>query len=265
MGQKIAHTLLNTEDFQLCGAFTHPRSDAIGEPYKNYVSGFPKKLVLESSENIMSRLDSLAPDIIIDFSTVEATSLLLPQIIQKQIPVVVGTTGLSRIFLEEMTHLVSKHPTNLVIAPNMAIGMNLFMIMVKEIYKKIPEWEAEIIEYHHHHKRDSPSGTAIALLEQLAEVLQKNPENIAQYGRSKGVNPRNLNSPEIGIHSIRAGDIVGEHSVIFAGEGERIEFTHRAHTRDCFAVGALTAARFLLQCPTTGDVFSMKDIILQRG
>ena len=133
-------------------------------------------------------------------------------------------------------------------APNMSIGVNLMFRVVKDMAKALGYgYDLEIIEAHHHHKKDAPSGTAVKLAQNLAAALGRNLDNVGVYERYGIIGERRAD--EIGIQTIRGGDIVGEHTVLFAGVGERLELTHRAHSRDNFARGAVKAALWVNNQP----------------
>jgi 4-hydroxy-tetrahydrodipicolinate reductase len=169
---------------------------------------------------------------------------------------VIGTTG----FNEEQVTKIKKFGENnaCVFSPNMSIGVNLLFSIVKNVASIIGErYDIEIIESHHNKKKDSPSGTAAKLAEVIADTLERNLDECGVYGRKGLVGERT--KKEIGIHAVRAGDIVGEHTVMFAGPGERIELTHKAHTRDTFANGAVNAAVWLSE--KNKGLFTMKEVL----
>jgi len=169
---------------------------------------------------------------------------------------VIGTTGLSdndKKIIEE----ASKNAP-IVLSPNMSQGVNLLFKLVEEVAKVLGEdYDTEIVEMHHHHKKDAPSGTAKKLGEIIAKAWGKDLQDIGVYGRSGFVGERKRG--EIGIMALRGGDVVGDHTVIFAGPGERIELTHRAHSREAFAQGAVKAIRFVIsQSP---GLYSTKEVL----
>lgn len=169
---------------------------------------------------------------------------------------VIGTTGLSdndKKIIEEASKNAS-----IVFSPNMSQGVNLLFKLVEEVAKVLGEdYDTEIVEMHHHHKKDAPSGTAKKLGEIIAKAWGKDLQDIGVYGRSGFVGERKRG--EIGIMALRGGDVVGDHTVIFAGPGERIELTHRAHSREAFAQGAVKAIRFVIsQSP---GLYSTKEVL----
>jgi len=198
-------------------------------------------------------------EVIIDFSAVEATLKLVEFIAKKSKnsnKIVIGTTGFSVDQKNNIQKLAQK--TAIVLSPNMSIGVNILFKIAAIVSNIIGnEYDIEIVEAHHNKKKDSPSGTAMRLAEVIAEQINYDISKTAVYGRQGLIGARK--KQEIGILALRAGDIVGEHTVTFAGPGERIELTHRAHSRDTFANGAVNAAVWL-NAKTKG-LFSMADVL----
>lgn len=185
-------------------------------------------------------------DVIIDFSAPKATLATLAKAIQHKKAMVIGTTGLDATDVEKLHELAPSIPC--VFAPNMSVGINVILNVLGKIVKALgPSYDMEVIEAHHNKKKDAPSGTALKLAEVLAQAANWDIEGVGVYSRHGLIGERG--HQEIGIQTIRAGDIVGDHTVLFGGQGERIEITHRAHTRDTFARGALRAAEWVAQQP----------------
>lgn len=178
-------------------------------------------------------------DVLIDFSLHEAVPATLAAAVERRLPVVLGTTGLNA---SETAQVREAAQTLAVLhAPNMSVGMNLLFAMVRQAAASLDTgYDAEVVETHHRHKKDAPSGTALLLAEQVAAGRKAQLEEAAVYGRHGVTGERPAG--QIGIHAVRAGDTVGDHTVLFATDGERLEFSHRATSRDAFAMGALRAA-----------------------
>jgi len=140
----------------------------------------------------------------------------------------------------------------------MAVGVNVFFKIIKDVAALIGDYDVEIIEAHHRHKKDSPSGTAVRAAEIIAEELNRNLDEVGVYGRKGIVGERT--DDEIGIHAVRGGDIVGDHTVLFAGEGERIEIVHRAHSRQSFVSGVIKALRYV-GTAKKGSISDMGDVL----
>jgi 4-hydroxy-tetrahydrodipicolinate reductase len=195
------------------------------------------------------------PDVAVDFSAPAATLALARECAGLGVPLVIGTTGLPAEALAEIKDkLAARIP--ILVAANMSPGVNLLFRLAEAAARALPGYDVEIIETHHRRKKDAPSGTAKELAGRLLKALGRG-EGALIYGREGMVGART--SEEIAIHAVRGGDVVGDHTVVFAAEGERIELTHRASSRDVFARGALRAARFLVaQKP---GLYSMQDVL----
>jgi 4-hydroxy-tetrahydrodipicolinate reductase len=175
---------------------------------------------------------------------------------EKSIAMVIGTTGLENTDIDEITSGSDKAPR--VLAPNMSVGVNLLLKVLADVAKVTgDDYDVEIVEAHHKLKKDAPSGTAMKMAHVLASALNRNLDDTAVYARKGIIGERTPG--EIGIQTIRAGDIVGEHTVLFGGLGERIEITHKASSRDTFARGALKAAIWVSQQPP--GLYDMQDVL----
>lgn len=194
------------------------------------------------------------PDVIIDFSTPQALEGLLQFAIKNNIPVIVATTGLSD---GQKTSLqIASEKIPIFFSANMSLGVNLIVDLVKRAAKILEStYDIEIIEKHHNQKIDAPSGTALTIADSINEVLQQKQDYV--YDRHSRRKKRGKN--EIGIHAVRGGTFVGEHSIIFAGDDEVIEITHTAMSRDIFGTGALRAARFIFG--KKPGMYDMNDLI----
>ena len=252
MGGRIIHNIVKTEGIELAAAFERPDSPAVGKDVGEVV-GLPKMgiVVEDSLEKVIDK-----GDVIIDFTFHEA-SLNHARINAKYgKAMVIGTTGFSKEELNEIHELARKH-FPLVQAYNMSLGINLLYKLVEMTTKVLGEdFDIEIVEAHHRMKKDAPSGTAIALANVIAKTLGWD-DSTFRFCREGLIGERP--KKEIGIQTIRAGEIVGEHTVLFAGPGERIELTHRAASRDTFARGAVKAALWIVgKAP---GVYDMHDVL----
>ncbi len=194
-------------------------------------------------------------DVIIDFSTATAIPSLIEYSVKINIPVVVCTTGLS----DETTNMIKKASEKIPVfqSYNMSLGINLLASLLKKAATILydVDFDIEIIEKHHNQKIDSPSGTALLLADSINEAL----DNKLEYVNDRSQVRKKRNKNELGIHGIRGGSIVGEHTVLFAGRDEVIEFTHIAQSKEVFAVGAVKAAKFLKDKPA--GLYNMQNII----
>jgi len=207
---------------------------------------------------ITSDLDAAlaAADCLIDFTRPEGTLLHLEACRRHRVSLVIGTTGFSaqgKFAIEEAAREIP-----VVFAPNMAVGVNAVFRLLDVAARILNEgYDVEVIEAHHRHKIDAPSGTALRLGEAAANALGRNLEECAVYGREGVTGERDANT--IGFAMIRGGDVVGDHTVLFAGIGERVELTHKASSRATFALGALRAAKFL--AGKKNGLFDMQDVL----
>jgi 4-hydroxy-tetrahydrodipicolinate reductase len=195
-------------------------------------------------------------DVVIDFSTPDAAVINARQAAESGKALVIGTTGLSDSQIEMILSVGVE--TRLLFAPNMSMGVNLLFKIVADVAAALGDsYDVEIIEAHHRMKKDSPSGTAKKLAEIIADTLGRNLGATGVYGRKGLIGERKPD--EIGVMAVRGGDIVGEHTVMFVTDGERIELTHRAHSRDAFAKGAVQAAFWLVQ--QSEGTYDMRDVL----
>jgi len=255
MGKRIVACALQEKGFEIVGAnekVRHPdierdAGEAAGE----------KRIGVA----ITASLDSIIKkgDLVVDFSAPSALNAHVFRSVRYKKPLVVGTTGLDPDQIRIIENAAKKIPV--VFSPNMSVGVNLLFDLVKKAAASLGEgYDVEIVEAHHRFKADAPSGTAQKLAQVIAEEQGRNLIQAAVYGRQGQVGERKRG--EIGIHAVRAGDIVGEHTVIFSTLGERIELVHRAHSRDTFARGALRAAKFVLAARP--GLYTMRDVLRER-
>ncbi len=244
--------LLLERGHTLAAAFEHPESPALG-------SKAGKLLQFDNVETVIEPINaaSLAnADGIIDFTSPSATLALLNEAVASGKPMVIGTTGLTPTQAEQISKAAQRIPV--VFSPNMSVGVNLLFKLTELAAKTLGDrYDIEIIESHHRHKKDAPSGTAMKLL----NVIKTSTPELANLnevtGRCGLIGERK--NGEIGMMAMRGGDIVGEHTVFFIGSGERLELTHRATNRENFAMGAVLALEFLLGRPP--GLYSMFDVL----
>jgi 4-hydroxy-tetrahydrodipicolinate reductase len=193
-------------------------------------------------------------DVVIDFSTPEGAMTVLPVCVQRGIPLVVATTGFTPAQRQEVE--AAAHETAVLMAPNMSLAVYVLMKLVRQAAQVLRDkgFDVEILERHHRFKKDSPSGTALHFAQIVQEAMG---QTRLRHGREGLVGERPAG--EIGIHAIRVGDNVGEHTIVFSTLGETLELTHRAHARDCYARGALQAAKFLAGKPA--GRYTMEDVL----
>lgn len=241
MGSLLTRLVRDTADFTLHGATDKPGSSTIG---------LDAGLAAHLAPLEVTTSDSLAQciagaQVVIDFTTPEASTAHAKICAEAGVPLVVGSTGFSA---EAKAHMAeAAHEIPLVMAPNMSVGVNLVIELAAAMAKRLGEgFDVEIVETHHRMKKDAPSGTAMRLAEELAKALDRQHSDI-RTSRVGQIGERP--SKEIGVQTLRGGDVVGEHTVFFFGDGERVELTHRATSREQFGRGALRAAKWTLGKP----------------
>jgi 4-hydroxy-tetrahydrodipicolinate reductase len=221
----------------------------------------PNNIKISDVNNLQDLIKETRPDIAVDFTVAKATEENCLICAQNGVRCVIGTTALSEEFLTKFEEFVEENKAPAVVSPNMATGINILFKMASLLTKYLADWDIEVLEAHHHRKIDSPSGTALKIGQIISNTLGSDLDKIAKFGRKRGPNKRALGAKnEIGIHSIRAGDIVGDHTILYAGPGERIELKHQAHSRECFANGAIKAIKFIAQTKEN-KIFSTNEVL----
>lgn len=250
MGCTIIQAITQTEGAKLSAAIEHKESANLGKDAGAVAGMDDLGIVIENN------LANATFDVCIDFTRPQVTMESLETCVQLKRPIVIGTTGLSEQEKEKIQQAGKVIP--LVFAPNMSVGVNLTFKLVELAAKVLQDTvDIEIIEAHHSKKIDAPSGTALKLGEIIAQVLQRDLKQDAIYGREGETGARDRKT--IGFSTIRAGDIVGEHTVLYAGAGERIEITHKAASRMTFASGAVRAALWILN--KNSAVYDMQAVL----
>jgi 4-hydroxy-tetrahydrodipicolinate reductase len=251
MGRVLLETVAQAPDARLVGALERPQSPFLGRDAGELV-GAPCGVAI--SDDIERTLATA--DVLIDFTRPEGTLKHLAACDVLKVKMVVGTTGLSDADRERL--LDTARRIGIVAAPNMSVGVNLIFKLLDTAARVLAEgYDIEIIEAHHRHKVDAPSGTALRMGEVVANAVARDLATCAVYGREGVTGERN--PATIGFATVRGGDIVGDHTVLFAGTGERVEISHKASSRATFAQGALRAARWLAGQPA--GLYDMQDVL----
>jgi len=252
MGRTVLELASESDEFEVVAATERAGHPQIGRPLSTIlpVEGFS---TISISATIGQVIDEA--DVIVDFTTPAASIDHFAQAVVHKKGIVIGTTGLSDNQLEEI-YAKSRH-VRCVLSPNMSRAMNLLFALAPIVASVLKDFDVEIIEEHHRGKKDAPSGTALALAERVAAARGLDLGEVVVFGR-KG---RTLRRPEdqIAVHSVRAGEIVGNHTLLLAGGGERISLVHHVESRRTFALGALYAARFLHTAEP--GIYSMQDVL----
>lgn len=245
MGSMICELVRQQEDMQLLGGIV---SDAGGHAGKDIAPG-----ILAYGANDLETVVQKA-DVYVDATSPSAAERNIMRVPPLGVNLVIGTTGLPEDLLRRFEASVVENNVSAVVSPNFSVGVNVFWKMCGVLAAVLEDYDVEIIETHHDKKKDAPSGTAMKAAQIVSEVTGI--DNIV-YGRQGMVGARGR---EIGVHAIRAGDVVGEHTIMFAGNRERIELTHRAHSREAFAEGCLTAIRWV-SARRDGRIHSMSEVL----
>ena len=252
MGKALIEACELADDATLVAAIERNGSSLVGAD-AGELAGVGKKgvIIVDNVEAVTDKFD-----VLIDFTTPESTMNNLAICREANRRLVIGTTGLNENQKQEIS--AASNDISIVFAPNMSVGVNLCLKLLDLAARVMnDDIDIEIIEAHHRHKVDAPSGTALAMGEVVAKALNRDLKDVAVYGREGHTGERNRNT--IGFETIRAGDIVGEHTVMFAGIGERVEITHKASSRMTFAKGAVRAAKWLMT--NKKGLFDMQDVL----
>ncbi len=256
MGKEIARVVIAADGMELVGGTEYKGHESIGKDLLAYIgeghetSGGGPKIAADLKEIVKET------DVVIDFTLPESSIEHFNVAADGGKAIVIGTTGFSKEQVEKIHK--RKNEVRCVVAPNMSVGVNAAFKLVSEAVKILGRgYDIEIVEMHHRLKKDAPSGTAAKLAEICAEGTKRDLAKVGVYGRHGMVGERKPD--EIGIMTLRGGDVVGEHTVIFAGEGERLEITHRCTSRKNFAMGAVRAAAWVVE--KQNGIYDMQDVL----
>jgi 4-hydroxy-tetrahydrodipicolinate reductase len=256
MGGRIITFIAETDGIELAGAVERKGHPAIGRDAGEGL-GLGRTGVL-ITDDLAGAIES--GDVVIDFTSHEASLGNIEIAAVKGKAIVIGSTGITAEEMKRARELAAS--VRCVIAPNMSVGVNVMLKVLANVAGILgDDYDVEIVEAHHHLKKDAPSGTALKMAEVIAESLGRNLDEVGVYSRKGMIGERT--KKEIGIQTVRAGDIVGDHTVIFGGMGERLEFIHRAHSRDNFARGAIRAALWIVG--RENGLYDMQDVLGLKG
>jgi len=255
MGRALIEAVTQAPDMRLAAALDRAGSAALGKDAGDLIGAPCGTLITDNPDAALQGAHAL-----IDFTRPEATLAHIALCRKHHVNMIIGTTG----FTPEQKQIIqaASRDIAIVFAPNMSVGVNVVFKLLEQAARVLGDgYDIEIIEAHHRHKVDSPSGTALRMGEVVAETLGRDLAACAIYGREGVTGERNPST--IGFATVRGGDIVGDHTVLFAGIGERVEISHKTSSRATFSMGALRAARFLAT-HTTG-LFDMQDVLGLRA
>lgn len=258
MGSGIIKKVTQQDDMEVVAAIEIPNTplDGVDAGVQAGIGELGVKIV--GAEKLEETLKESKADVLVDFTIAHAAVETIKIATSCGVNVVVGTTGFNDEQMNGNIKNVKENNVKAVISSNMSIGVNVFFNTLKKLTSVLNDFDIEIIEAHHNQKKDAPSGTAMTAFEVVSNELGRNPEDVGVFGRKGIVGKRT--KEEIGVHAIRGGDIVGDHTVMFIGDGERIEFTHRAHTREVFIAGVIRAIRYIPDAKA-GIVSDMNDVL----
>jgi 4-hydroxy-tetrahydrodipicolinate reductase len=253
MSGQMVSSILESENMELVAGFDiHGVGEEIAPGIK-----------ISSPDAMDKVIKEVKPDVFVDFTNAAAAVENVKVVARNNVKLVVGTTGFSDAQFKEIESAI-KDNVPAIISPNFSIGVNVFWKLISAAARHLQayQYHMEIIEMHHAHKKDAPSGTAVKAAEILSNYIKGKTTSV--YGRHGITGERT--DEEMGIHAVRAGDIVGEHTVLYAGKGERLEITHRAHSREAFAQGAIKAIEWI-SAKERGGIYSMDDMMqeLEQG
>ncbi|HAJ28289.1 MAG TPA: 4-hydroxy-tetrahydrodipicolinate reductase [Syntrophus sp. (in: bacteria)] len=252
MGGRISSLIAATEGVEVVSGVEIKGHPIVGKDMGEMI-GFGKsgKTIVDDLKKVID-----SGDVIIDFTQHESSLQNFELAAKKGKPIVIGTTGFTTEELKMAQKLAKKTPC--VLAPNMSVGVNVMFKVLENVATILGnDYDVEIVEAHHNLKKDAPSGTAMKMAQIVAAALDRNLDKEGIYTRKGMIGERS--KTEIGIQTIRGGDIVGEHNVMFVTNGERLEFIHRAHNRDNFARGAIRAAKWVIS--QKNGLYDMQDVL----
>lgn len=260
MGRRIIKTVSAQEDMRIVAAIEAPDSLQIGEDAGEMIGIGRLGVKVIGSDELEEELKETGADVLVDFTTAEAAVGNVNVSAKNGAAIVVGTTGFSKKQRKQLEKSIRDSKVPAVIAPNMSVGVNVFFKLAEQAAKLLKDYDVELVETHHNKKLDAPSGTATKTAEIVAKATDRDLDKVTRFGRPKGELGERP-SDEIGIHSVRAGDIAGEHELIFAGPSERLELIHRAQSRQAFVGGVVKAIRHVVKEGKPGEIQDMQDVL----
>jgi 4-hydroxy-tetrahydrodipicolinate reductase len=243
-GKEIAKVLLEQEDIKLVAAVCSPESPKEGKDLGKIIGCSDTGIIVRGSDKLEEVIFKSKPDVVVDFSTPEATMRNAIVFSKMKVNIVIATTGFSNLALKKLFAITRKYRTGIVYAPNITLGVNVLMLLASIASSILNNYDFQITEIHHKKKKDAPSGTALKIAREIEKGI-----------KSSGRNLSHSNTP---ITAIRAGGVIGRHEVMIVGEEDKIEISHESFSRRAFALGALRAVRFVHR--KTG-YFEMSDVL----
>lgn len=242
-GKEIAKVLLEQDDIKIVSAICSPNSDKYQKDLGEIIGAKATGILIESSDHLEQIIFRTRPDVVVDFSSPESALRNAKVFSKMKVNIVIGTTGFSKLALKKLFVLTRKYHNGIVYAPNITLGVNVLMLLTNLASNILNNYDFQITEIHHKHKKDSPSGTAVKIAAEIQKGL-----------KASG----NSDDQDIPITAVRAGGVVGKHEVMIIGEDDKIEISHESFSRKAFALGATRAVRFVKG--KTG-YFEMNDVL----
>ena len=258
MGSGIVWRITEQVDLEVVAAIEIPNTPLEGKDIGIQAGIDELGVPIVGSEKLEETLKETKPDVLVDFTIAAAAAQTIQTATKCGVNIVVGTTGFSPEQEAANKKAVEDNNVKAVITSNFSIGVNVFFKVIRDLTPILDDYDIEIIEAHHNQKQDAPSGTAMTALETVCDALGRDPEEVAVYGRHGHVGKRT--KQEIGVHAIRGGDITGDHTVLYVGDGERLEIKHMAHKREVFIAGVIRAIRYIPDAEN-GKVSDMTDVL----
>lgn len=258
MGSGIIRKISEQDDMEVVAAIEMPNTPLAGVDAGEKAGIGNIGVPIVGSEDLEKALKESGAEVLVDFTIAPAAVETIKRTAECGVNLVVGTTGFTEEQAQGNADVIKEKNIKAVISSNFSIGVNVFFKVLKDLTPILNDFDIEIIEAHHNQKADAPSGTAMTAFEVVADALERNPEEVGVYGRQGQVGKRT--KEEIGIHAVRGGDIVGDHTVLYVGDGERLEVKHMAHTREVFIAGVIRALRFVGSAGP-GKVNDMSDVL----
>ena len=258
MGSGIIKKITEQDDMEVVAAIEIPNTPLAGKDIGEVIGIGKLNVPVSDSGDLVQVLETVKPDVLVDFTIAHAAAETIQKTAQTKVNLIVGTTGFTDEQIEANQKAVKDNNVKAVMTTNFSIGVNVFWKVLKDLTPILDDFDIEIIEAHHNQKQDAPSGTAVTAFEVISEQLNRNPEEVGVYGRQGRVGKRT--PEEIGIHAIRGGDIVGDHTVLYIGDGERLEIKHQAHKREVFIAGVIRAIRYINDAEP-GKISNMEDVL----
>ncbi len=250
-GKEIAKHLLEEKDIKIVSVISGPNSDKYGKDLGEIIGSSTTGIIIERSDNLQNIIFKTKPDVAIDFSTPKASIKNAKIFAKMKVNMVIGTTGFSNLDLKKLLVLTRRYRNGIVYAPNITLGVNVLMLLTNLVANILNEYDFQITEIHHKHKKDAPSGTAIKIAKEIEKGL-----------RYAGKENSEIKIP---ISAVRAGGVIGKHEVMIVGEEDKIEISHESFSRKAFAVGAIRAVQFIYRKSgyyEMSDVLNLKKILV---